>query len=100
MTISELQVQTALKELIDPSLQKDYVSTKAVRNIKIDGDQVTLDVVLPFPAKSVLAEIKQQVEAKLKTIAGVGSVTANVSSSLNLACRHCKAAKILTGKKR
>ena len=79
MSISELQVQTALKELIDPSLQKDYVSTKAVRNIKIDGNNVTLDVVLPFPANSVLAEVKQQVEAKLKTISGVASVAANVS---------------------
>ena len=79
MSISELQVQTALKEVIDPSLQKDYVSTKAARNIKIDGNNVSLDIVLPFPANSVLAEIKQQVEAKLKTIPGVGSVTANVS---------------------
>ena len=82
MSISELQVQTALKELIDPSLQKDYVSTKAARNIKIDSNNVTLDVVLPFPAKSVLAEIKQQVEAKIKTIPGVGAVTANVSSKI------------------
>ena len=79
MSISELQVQTALKELVDPSLQKDYVSAKAARNIKIEGDNVTLDVVLPFPANSVLAEIKQQVEAKIKTIPGVGSVAANVS---------------------
>ena len=82
MSISELQVQTALKELIDPSLQKDYVSTKAARNIKIDGDNVTLDVVLPFPANSVHAEIKQQVEAKLKTIPGIGNVTATVSSKI------------------
>ena len=82
MSISELQVQTTLKELIDPSLQKDYVSTKAARNIKIDSNNVILDVVLPFPAKSVLAEIKQQVEAKIKTIPGVGSVTANVSSKI------------------
>jgi len=79
MSISELQVQTALKELIDPSLQKDYVSAKAARNIKIDGNNVTLDVVLPFPANSVIAEIKQQVETKLKAMPGVGSVTANVS---------------------
>ena len=80
MSISELQVQTALKELIDPSLQKDYVSTKAARNIKIDAsNNVSLDIILPFPANSVVAEIKQNVENKLKSLPGVGSVTANVS---------------------
>ena len=82
MSISELQVQTALKEVIDQSLQKDYVSTKAARNIKIEGNNVALDIVLPFPAKSVIAEIKQLVESKLKTIPGVGSVSANVSSKI------------------
>ncbi|MGE5027675.1 MAG: iron-sulfur cluster assembly protein, partial [Betaproteobacteria bacterium] len=36
MAVSELQVQTALKELVDPNTHKDYVSTKSARNIKID----------------------------------------------------------------
>ena len=82
MSISELQVQTALKEAIDPNMQKDFISAKTVRNIKIDGNNVTLEVVLPYPAKSVFNEIKQQVEAKVKTIPGVGNVNATVSSKI------------------
>ena len=82
MSISELQVQTALKETIDPNMQRDFVSAKTVRNIKIDADNVTLDVVLPYPAKSVFDEIKTLVEAKLKTIPGVGTVNATVSSKI------------------
>jgi len=82
MSISELQVQTALKEVIDPNMQKDFISAKTARNIKIDGNNVTLDVVLPYPAKSVFNEIKQQVEAKLKTLPGVGNVNATVSSKI------------------
>jgi len=82
MSISELQVQTALKEAIDPNMQKDFVSAKTIRNIKIDGNNVTLDVVLPYPAKSVFNEIKQQVETKLKTIPDVGSVNATVTSKI------------------
>ena len=85
MSISELQVQTALKDAIDPNMQKDFVSAKTIRNIKIDGDNVTLDVVLPYPAKSVFNEIKQQVETKLKTIPGVGSVNATVTSKIGRA---------------
>src|SRR4030042_6243920 len=82
MSISELQVQTAMKEAVDPNMKKDCVSAKTVRNIKIDGNNVSMDVVLPYPAKSVIAEIKQQVEDKLKTIPGIGNVNAAVSSKI------------------
>lgn len=79
MAVSELQVQTALKELIDPNTHKDYVSTKSARNIKIDGGAVSVDIQLSYPAQSQLALIKQQVEDKLNALEGVTSATANVS---------------------
>jgi metal-sulfur cluster biosynthetic enzyme len=79
MAVSDLQVQTALKELVDPNTQKDFVSTKSVRNIKIDGGTVSVDILLGYPAQSQLATIKQQVEDKLKSIDGVTGATANVS---------------------
>ena len=79
MAVSDVQVQTALKELVDPNTQKDYVSSKSARNIKIDGGAVSVDILLSYPAQSQLATIKQQVEDKLKSIEGVTSATANVS---------------------
>ena len=79
MAVSELQVQTALKELVDPNTHKDYVSTKSARNIKIEGEAVSVDILLSYPAQSQLAMIKQQVEDKLKSIDGVSTATANVS---------------------
>lgn len=82
MAISELQVQTALKEVIDPATGKDYVSAKAARNIRIDNDKISLDIVLGYPANSVKADITKLVTEKLKTIPGVGGVTVNVSSKI------------------
>ncbi len=79
MAVSELQVQTALKALVDPNTHKDYVATKSARNIKIDGGAVSVDIQLAYPAQSQLATIKQQVEDKLKAIDGVTNATANVS---------------------
>ncbi len=79
MAVSELQVQTALKELVDPNTHKDYVSTKSARNIKIDGGAVSVDILLGYPAQSQLAVIKQQIEDALKTLPGVTAATANVS---------------------
>ncbi|MGV8990780.1 MAG: iron-sulfur cluster carrier protein ApbC [Thiobacillus sp.] len=79
MAVSEIQVQTALKELVDPNTHKDYVSTKSARNIKIEGEAVTVDILLSYPAQSQLATIKQQVEDKIISIDGVSTATANVS---------------------
>ncbi|NTV94030.1 MAG: iron-sulfur cluster carrier protein ApbC [Thiobacillus sp.] len=79
MSVSEQQVQAALKELVDPNTQKDFISTKSAKNIKVDGGKVTLDVVLPYPAKMVMNEIKALIEDQIKTVAGVESATANIS---------------------
>jgi ATP-binding protein involved in chromosome partitioning len=79
MAITEEQVQAALKELTDPNTGKDYVTGKEARNIKVDGDNVSLDILLGYPAKTQVEPIRKQVVSKLKSIPGVGSVTANVT---------------------
>ncbi|MEO7727133.1 MAG: iron-sulfur cluster carrier protein ApbC [Burkholderiales bacterium] len=82
MAITEQQVQAALKELTDPNTGKDYVTGKEAKNIKIDGDKVSVDILLGYPAKTQIEPIRKQVVAQLKTIPGVGSVTANVSMKI------------------
>ena len=82
MSISELQVQVALKEIVDPNTGKDFVSSRAARNIKVSGADVALDIELGYPAKSQIDGIRQQVIAKLKGIAGIGNVSANVYSKI------------------
>jgi len=41
------------------------VTGKSVKNIKISGNDISLDVTLGYPAKSVWAEIKAMVEDHL-----------------------------------
>jgi ATP-binding protein involved in chromosome partitioning len=79
MAITEQQVQAALKELTDPNTGKDYVTGKEARNIKLDGANVSLDILLGYPAKTQVEPIRKQVVTKLKTIPGIGNVTANVT---------------------
>ena len=78
MSVSEQQVQDALRALIDPNTQKDFISSKSARNIKVDAGKATLDVVLPYPAKMVMSDIKKMVEDAVAA-AGAESVAANVS---------------------
>ncbi|MEK7875310.1 MAG: iron-sulfur cluster carrier protein ApbC [Pseudomonadota bacterium] len=79
MAITEQQVQAALKEITDPNTGKDYVTGKEARNIRIAGANVSLDILLVYPAKTQVEPIRKQVVARLKTIPGIGSVTANVT---------------------
>src|SRR5689334_24106420 len=82
MAVTEQQVQDALKGLIDPNTRKDYVSGKSVRNVKVDGDRVAVDILLGYPAKSQIEPIKAEVTRALKAIPGVSAVTANVQMKI------------------
>lgn len=82
MSVSVEAVQTALKALVDPNTQKDFVSSKAARNIKVDGGDVTLDIELGYPAQTQIDGIRRDVIACLKAIPGVGNVSVNVTSKI------------------
>lgn len=83
MSFTEADVQNALKNLIDPNTKKDFVGGKSVKNIKVAGADVSLDILLGYPAKSVLDEIRQLVETHLKSaLPGVGKVSVSVSSKV------------------
>lgn len=83
MSFTDIDVQNALKSLIDPNTKKDFVTGKSIKNIKVSGNDVTLDVLLGYPAKSVFGEIQLMVEAHLKSaLPSIGQVKASVSSKV------------------
>jgi ATP-binding protein involved in chromosome partitioning len=82
MAITELLIQSTLKVCIDPNTSKDFVSGKSARNIKINGNDVSVDIVLGYPAKSVMADIQKLVAEALIGLEGIGRVTVNVSSKI------------------
>ena len=83
MSINEADVQGALKNLVDPNTRKDFVSGKSVKNVKINGSDVSLEIILGYPAKSVWGEIQSMVAAHLKSaLPGVGKISVNVSSKV------------------
>ncbi|MEK6593970.1 MAG: iron-sulfur cluster carrier protein ApbC [Pseudomonadota bacterium] len=82
MAITEQQVQDALRQLIDPNTKTDYVTAKSVRSVKIDGDNVVVEVLLGYPAKSQLEPIRKEITAKLKSLPGIGNVGVNVGMKI------------------
>ncbi len=82
MAITEQQVQEALKQLTDPNTRKDFVATKSARHIKIEGDRVSVDILLGYPAKSQIEPIRQMVTQQLRSIPGAGQVSVNVQMKI------------------
>jgi ATP-binding protein involved in chromosome partitioning len=79
MAVTEQQVLDALKELTDPNTRKDFVSSKSARNVKVEGENVSVDVVLGYPAKSQVDPIRREITLRLRAIPGVASVNVNVT---------------------
>jgi ATP-binding protein involved in chromosome partitioning len=82
MSISELQVKAALKDVIDPNTGKDFVTTRVAKNIKVSGNDVSLDIELGYPAQSQFDAIRKSVIDQIKTLPGIGNVSANVYSKI------------------
>lgn len=82
MAITELSITQALQALIDPNTDRDFVSSKSVKNIKLDGNNVSLDIVLGYPAKSQFDSLKAMVINQLKTISTIGNISVNIGSRI------------------
>ncbi len=82
MSFTEQQIKAALSAAVDPNTGKDFVAGKALKNIKIDGSDVAFDIELGYPAKSQVDAIRKQVIAAVRTLPGIGNVSANVFTKI------------------
>jgi ATP-binding protein involved in chromosome partitioning len=79
MAVTQEAVQAALKNFIDPNTQKDYVSSRALKNLKVEDGQVSFDIELGYPAKTQLEAIRSSVTEAARAVPGVSGVMANVA---------------------
>jgi ATP-binding protein involved in chromosome partitioning len=81
MSITVEHVNEVLKTVVDPNTGKDLVSSRAARNIKVNGADVSVDIELGYPAASQIDGIRSLVVDALKR-AGAGNVSANVTTKI------------------
>ena len=81
MSLSVERVNEVLATVIDPNTGKDLASSRAARNVKVDGDHVSLDIELGYPAASQLEPIRRMVSDALQA-AGAARVSANVTMKI------------------
>ena len=79
MPITEVQVRELMQQTVDATTGKDYVSSKEIKQIKVSGDDVAVEVTLGYPANSQVSVVREQIEAALRSLPGVGQVSAEVN---------------------
>ena len=82
MTLTEQQMMDALKGVVDPNTGRDFVSSKAIKNLTIAQNDVAFDVELGYPAKSQIPAFRAALIAAARSVAGVANVSVNVSTKI------------------
>ncbi len=60
--IDRAAVETSLSAIIDPHTEMDLVASKEIKDIRIEGDNVEIDIALGYPAKSWEPELIKIIE--------------------------------------
>jgi ATP-binding protein involved in chromosome partitioning len=82
MSISEAKLLEALQTVVDPNTGKDFVSTKQLKNLKVETGDVAFDIELGYPAKSQVAALRRGLIAAVRSVPGVQNVSVNLSTKI------------------
>ena len=76
--LTKEQVEAVLKDIQDFNVDKNLMASNAVKNIEVVSGEVTVEVKLGYPAKSIVGNFKEEIEEALKK-AGATSTNVDVS---------------------
>ena len=82
MAVTVENVQTVLSSIMNPDTQSDLMACASIKNLSVSDNNIHVDVVLGYPAKSQFQAIKDSVVSQLKKIADVKNIEVNVSSDI------------------
>lgn len=82
MQLSEETVLNSLSQIIDPDLRKDIVKLGFVRDLKVNGGEVSFRIVLTTPACPVKEEMESQAREIVSAIEGVTGVNVTMDAEV------------------
>jgi ATP-binding protein involved in chromosome partitioning len=72
------RVRTLLATVIDPHSERDLLAEGAVKGVGVDGDRVSVDLLLGYPALGWQNELAARAKAVLEADPGISQATVNV----------------------
>ena len=84
-TVNESSVLEALKAVRDPDLNRDIVSLKFIKDLRIDDGRVSFAIELTTPACPVKDQMREQARAVVAAVPGVTSVAIEMTAQVRAA---------------
>lgn len=82
LAIDQQALLAALQTVIDPNTGRDFVSSKALKNLQVKGDSVAFEVELGYPAQSQIPALREALVQAARGVAGVGNVSVSIHSKV------------------
>ncbi len=82
MSLNDAALRQAISTVVDPHSGQNFVASKALKAVRIEGQDVVVEVELGYPAKSLFPTLRQQLVAAVKQVPGVGNVSVHLSSRI------------------
>jgi ATP-binding protein involved in chromosome partitioning len=82
MSLNDAALRQAISTVVDPHSGQNFVASKALKAVRIEGQDVVVEVELGYPAKSLFPALRQQLVAAVKQVPGVGNVSVHLSSRI------------------
>ncbi|MCI1191172.1 iron-sulfur cluster carrier protein ApbC [Calidifontimicrobium sp. SYSU G02091] len=79
---TEPSLLEALKSVVDPNTGRDFVSTRQLKNLRVEGGDVSFDVELGYPAKSQIPALRRALIAAAREVPGVANVSVNLTTKI------------------
>jgi ATP-binding protein involved in chromosome partitioning len=80
--VMEKAVWAALSDVEDPELHRDIVTLNMVRDLKIDGTNVSMTLMLTTPACPLTGPFKEATETALLSVPGVETATVSLDAEV------------------
>jgi len=77
---TEAAVLAALGAVVDPNIGKDFVSTRQIKQLRLEGGKLAFDVELGYPARSQVEALRSRLVAAARGVAGVNEVSVGLKS--------------------
>jgi ATP-binding protein involved in chromosome partitioning len=82
MSIDRALIDAALAAVTDPNTGRPYAAARNIKNVAVEGDTVSLEVVLGYPARRQFEAVRAQFADALRGVPGVTNARIEVSQQI------------------
>lgn len=80
--VSRESIEQALEQVVDPHLNASLIAAKLVKDIRVEGDTVTVDLCMPYPCARWADTLSESVSETLASQSGANKVEVNITQKI------------------